>query len=138
MTTVGPIVFVAAVVVGFQMMNPFFLRYQGIISLVYSMSYFLVAACGLTFVIMTGSFDFSVPSLLKLSALFCVLYIEDFGLWVIPMALLICVCFGFINGVFLAKFQVASDGVRSPSECHAQSQVDAQKPDTYPPIKHGR
>ena len=64
--TIGPIVFVIAVVVGFQMMNPFFLRYQGIISLVYSMSYFLVAACGLTFVIMTGSFDFSVPSLLKL------------------------------------------------------------------------
>ena len=108
MTTIGPIVFVVAVVVGFQMMNPFFLRYHGIISLVYSMSYFLVAACGLTFVIMTGSFDFSVPSLLKLSALFCVLYIEDFGLWVIPLALVICVAFGFINGLFLAKFHVPS------------------------------
>ena len=108
MTTVGPIVFVIAVVVGFQMMNPFFLRYQGIISLVYSMSYFLVAACGLTFVIMTGSFDFSVPSLLKLSALLCVLYIEGLGLWVIPLALLVCVGFGFINGLFLAKFNVPS------------------------------
>lgn len=108
MTTVGPIVFVVAVVVGFQMMNPFFLRYQGIISLVYSMSYFLVAACGLTFVIMTGSFDFSVPSLLKLSALLCVLYIEDLGLWVIPLALLACVGFGFINGLLLAKFNVPS------------------------------
>ena len=108
MTTVGPIVFVVAVVVGFQMMNPFFLRYQGIISLVYSMSYFLVAACGLTFVIMTGSFDFSVPSLLKLSALLCVLYIEELGLWVIPLALLVCVGFGFINGLFLAKFNVPS------------------------------
>lgn len=108
MTTVGPIVFVVAVVVGFQMMNPFFLRYQGIISLVYSMSYFLVAACGLTFVIMTGAFDFSVPSLLKLSALLCVLYIEDLGLWVIPLALLACVGFGFINGLLLAKFNVPS------------------------------
>ncbi len=108
MTTVGPIVFVVAVVVGFQMMNPFFLRYHGIISLVYSMSYFLVAACGLTFVIMTGSFDFSVPSLLKLSALLCVLYIEDLGLWVIPLALLACVGFGFINGLLLAKLNVPS------------------------------
>jgi len=108
MTTVGPIVFVIAVVVVFQMFNPFFLKYQGIISLIYSMSYFLVAACGLTFVIMTGSFDFSVPSLLKLSALLCVLYIEDLGLWVIPLALLLCVGFGFINGLILAKFNVPS------------------------------
>ena len=108
MTTIGPIVFVIAVVVIFQMINPFFLKYQGFISLIYSMSYFLVAACGLTFVIITGSFDFSVPSLLKLSALLCVLYIEDIGLWVIPLALLVCVGFGFINGLFLAKFNVPS------------------------------
>jgi ribose transport system permease protein/putative xylitol transport system permease protein len=108
MTTVGPIGFVIAVVVVFQMINPFFLKYQGIISLIYAMSYFLIAACGLTFVIMTGSFDFSVPSLLKLSALLCVLYIEDLGLWVIPLALLVCVGFGFISGLFLAKFNVPS------------------------------
>jgi ribose transport system permease protein/putative xylitol transport system permease protein len=57
---------------------------------------------------MTGSFDFSVPSLLKLSALLCVLYIEELGLWVIPLALLACVGFGFINGLFLAKFNVPS------------------------------
>ncbi len=108
MTTVAPIVFVIAVIVIFQVINPFFLKYQGIISLIYSMSYFLVAACGLTFVIMTGSFDFSVPSLLKLSALLCVLYIEEFGLWVIPLALVVCVGFGFISGLFLAKFNVPS------------------------------
>ena len=57
---------------------------------------------------MTGSFDFSVPSLLKLSALICVLYIEDIGLWVIPLALLVSIGFGFINGFFLAKFNVPS------------------------------
>ena len=108
LTTMTPIAFVIAVVVVFQMINPFFLKYQGLISLIYSMSYFLVAACGLTFVIMTGSFDFSVPSLLKLSALLCVLYIEELGLWVIPLALVVCVGFGFINGLFLAKFNVPS------------------------------
>ena len=107
-TTVGPIIFVIAVVAIFQIINPFFLSYQGIITLVYAMSYFLIAACGLTFVIMTGSFDFSVPNMLKLSALICVLYIEKIGLLVIPLALVVCMGFGFINGLLLAKFRVPS------------------------------
>ncbi len=108
MTTVGPIVTVIAIIVGFQVINPFFLSYQGRITLVYAMSYFLIAACGLTFVIMMGSFDFSVVSILKLAALLCVLYIDKLGLLVIPLALLICVGFGFINGLFVAKFNVPS------------------------------
>jgi ribose/xylose/arabinose/galactoside ABC-type transport system permease subunit len=108
MTTIGPILFVIVVVAIFQVINPFFLSYQGIITLVYAMSYFLIAACGLTFVIMTVSFDFSVPNMLKLSALICVLYIEKIGLLVIPLALLVCLGFGFINGILLAKFRVPS------------------------------
>jgi ribose transport system permease protein len=108
MNTIGPIIFVIAVVAIFQVINPSFLSYQGLITLVYSMSYFLIAACGLTFVIMTGSFDFSVPNMLKLSALICVMYIEKIGLLVIPLALVVCTVFGFINGVLLAKFRVPS------------------------------
>jgi ribose transport system permease protein len=107
-TTVGSIVAAVAIIAGFQSINPFFLSYQGITTLVYAMSYFLIAACGLTFVIMMGSFDFSVVSLLKLAALLCVLYIDRLGLWVIPLALLISVGFGFINGLFVAKFNVPS------------------------------
>jgi ribose transport system permease protein len=108
MTTVGPFIFVIAVVVIFQLINPFFLSYQGIITLVYAMSYFLIAACGLTFVILTGSFDFSVPSVLRLSALICVMYIEKIGLLVIPLTLVVCLGIGFINGLLLAKFKVPS------------------------------
>jgi len=108
MTTVGPIVVAIAIIAGFQVINPVFLSYQGITTLVYAMSYFLIAACGLTFVIMMGSFDFSGVSLLKLAALVCVLYIERLGLLVIPLALLICVGFGFINGLLVAKFKVPS------------------------------
>jgi len=108
MTTVGPMVAAIVIIAGFQVINPFFLSYQGITTLVYAMSYFLIAACGLTFVIMTGSFDFSVPSVLKLAALLCVLYIDKLGFLVIPLALLVSVGFGFINGLFVAKFNVPS------------------------------
>jgi ribose transport system permease protein/putative xylitol transport system permease protein len=106
--TIMPIFFVIVVVAAFALINPFFLSYQGIITLIYAMSYFLIAACGLTFVIMTGSFDFSVPNLLKLSALICVMYIEKIGLLVIPLAIGVCLAFGFISGLLLAKFKVPS------------------------------
>ncbi len=108
MTTVGPMVAVIAIIAGFQTINPFFLSYNGIITLVYAMSYFLIAACGLTFVIMMGSFDFSVVSLLKLAGLLCVLYIDRLGFLVIPLVLLISAGLGFINGVLVAKFNVPS------------------------------
>jgi ribose/xylose/arabinose/galactoside ABC-type transport system permease subunit len=71
------------------------------------MLYFLIAACGLTFVIMIGSFDFSVVSVLKLAALLCVLYIDRLGLLVISLALLISVGVGFITG-YSSKSNVPS------------------------------
>jgi ribose transport system permease protein/putative xylitol transport system permease protein len=108
LTTVGPIILAIVIIAGFQVINPTFLSYNGVITLVYAMSYFLIAACGLTFVIMTGSFDFSVVSVLKLAALFSVLYVDRLGLWVVPLALLISLALGFINGLFVAKFKVPS------------------------------
>ncbi|MDW8068645.1 MAG: ABC transporter permease [Anaerolineae bacterium] len=105
---IGPVLAVLIIILSFQMINPFFLSYDGIITLVYAMSYFLIAACGLTFVIMTGSFDFSVVSLLKLAALLCVLYMDRIQFLVIPMALLLTTAIGFVNGLLVARFRVPS------------------------------
>ncbi len=99
---------VAVVISVFQTINPAFLSYGGVRALVYAMSYFLIAACGLTFVILMGSFDFSVVSLLKLAALFCVLYIDRYGMAVIPLALLITTGFGLVNGLLVGKLNVPS------------------------------
>ncbi len=107
-TTVGPVLIAVLIIAGFQAVNPGFLSYNGLITLAYAMSYFLIAACGLTFVIMTGSFDFSVISIMKLSALLCVLYVDQVGLWVVPAALLVGLALGFINGLFVARFKVPS------------------------------
>jgi ribose transport system permease protein/putative xylitol transport system permease protein len=107
-STISPLVAAFAIIVAFQLINPAFLSYQGIITLSYAMSYFLIAACGLTFVIMIGSFDFSVVSLLKLSALLSAIYIDKIGLMVIPIALGVCIVFGYINGLLVARFNVPS------------------------------
>jgi len=107
-TSVMPVITIILIIGIFQIINPFFLQYQGFISLVYAMSYFLIAACGLTFVVMMGSFDFSVISVMKFSALFCVVYIEELGFWVLPLALLISMGIGLINGLIFTKLKVPS------------------------------
>ena len=107
-TSVMPVVMIVLIIGVFQIINPFFLQYQGLISLLYSMSYFLIAACGLTFVVMMGSFDFSVISVMKFSALFCVVYIEQLGLWVVPLALVLSMGIGLINGLIFTKLKVPS------------------------------
>jgi ribose transport system permease protein/putative xylitol transport system permease protein len=107
-TTIMPIVAVVVVIGIFQFLNPSFLSARGIVTIVYAMSYFLIAACGLTLVIMMGSFDFSVVAVIKLSALLCVLYIDKIGLLIIPIALAVSAAIGLINGVLFAKLKVPS------------------------------
>ncbi|OHD76728.1 MAG: hypothetical protein A2V99_16715 [Spirochaetes bacterium RBG_16_67_19] len=107
-TTIMPVVATVVVIGIFQILNPTFLSYQGIVTIVYAMSYFLIAACGLTLVIMMGSFDFSVVAVMKLSALLCVLYIEKIGLWIIPLALAMSALIGLLNGLLFAKLKVPS------------------------------
>ncbi len=107
-TTIMPVVTILVVLGFFQLLNPAFLSYHGIVTIVYAMSYFLIAACGLTRVIMMGSFDFSVVSVMKLSALLCVLYVEKIGLLVIPLALALSALIGLVNGVLFAKLKVPS------------------------------
>ena len=96
------------IIIIFQIINPSFLSHEGIRASIYAMSYFLIVACGLTFVIMMGSFDFSVVSLLKLAALFCVVFIDRYELFVIPLAILLTTGFGFLNGLLVARFNVPS------------------------------
>ncbi len=98
---------VLAVIV-FQSINPFFLSPHGRTTLVYASGYFLIAATGLTFVILTGSFDFSVVALLKLAALLCALYLNVFGRWVVLLAVGICALFGLANGLITSKLRVPS------------------------------
>lgn len=107
-SVVSSLVATVLIILVFQAVNPAFLSYNGLRALIYAMSYFLIVACGLTFVIMMGSFDFSVVSLLKLSALFCVVFMDRYGLLVIPLAILLTTAFGFLNGLLVAKFHVPS------------------------------
>jgi len=108
-STIIPISGFIVLVIALRMANPYFLAtWDSVITLVYGMSWFLIAACGLTLVILMGSFDFSVPSVLKLSAMiFAVLY-PSIGFSSIIVATVVGLIFGFINGILLARFNIPS------------------------------
>jgi len=109
LNTIIPIMSFIALVLILRTLNPYFLTsWDSVVTLVYGMSWFLIAACGLTLVILMGSFDFSVPSVLKLSAIiFAVLY-TSIGFYSIIVAIVVGLIFGFINGILLARFHVPS------------------------------
>ena len=92
----------------FQAINPFFLSPQGRITLVYSSCYFLIAAVGLTFVMLTGSFDFSIVAQMKLAAMLCALYVDTMGRHVVLVAILACLLIGITNGILTAVLRVPS------------------------------
>jgi len=108
-STIIPITGFIALVFALRAANPYFLAtWDSVITLVYGMSWFLIAACGLTLVILMGSFDFSVPSVLKLSAIiFAVLY-PSIGFFSIIVAIVVGLIFGFVNGTLLARFNIPS------------------------------
>ncbi len=108
MKNMMPVIVSIIIILVFQLINPEFLSGQGLITLVYSMSYFLIAACGLTMVIMMGSFDFSVVSVMKLAALISVMNVNRMGLMVIPFTLAVCLFIGFVNGFIFTKLKVPS------------------------------
>lgn len=109
LNTIIPLVGLILLLTSLRIANPYFLAsWDSVITLVYGMSFFMIAACGLTLVILMGSFDFSVPSVLKLSAMiFAVLY-PSIGFLSIPAALAVSLVFGFVNGLLLARFNIPS------------------------------
>ncbi|MCS6783816.1 MAG: ABC transporter permease [Candidatus Caldarchaeum sp.] len=109
LNTIIPIAGLIVLILSLRTANPYFLAsWDSVITLVYGMSFFLVAACGLTLVILMGSFDFSIPSVLKLSAMiFAVLY-PSLGFYSLPVTLAVALAFGFVNGLLLARFNIPS------------------------------
>jgi len=109
LNTITPITAAVILMLALRAVNPYFLAtHDSVVTLVYSISWFLIAATGLTMIILMGSFDFSIPSVLKLSAVICGVFYPQLGLLVIPFALAVSLVFGLTNGILLARFNIPS------------------------------
>ena len=86
------------------------LKQQNIVNILRQSAVLLIVACGSTFIILQGSIDLSVGSIVTLTGIAAAILVRDyqFGIWAIPAAMLVGGAAGFINGFFFAYGKVPS------------------------------
>jgi ribose transport system permease protein len=96
------------------LVNPRFFTWANMANIADASSVPLIVGMALTFVIVTGSIDLSVEGTLALTAVATALLVKnthnqnDFGWWVVALALLIGLAIGTLNGVLHAILGVPS------------------------------
>jgi ribose transport system permease protein len=102
-----PLLFLAAVVVGFGQASNRFLSMQNMGAILTQSSWLIVVALGMNFVLMTGGVDLSVGAVMYLAAV-----VLGLGLATSPVAVclvaavLVGAVFGAVNGFFIVRLKV--------------------------------
>jgi ribose transport system permease protein len=103
-----PAIFLVILVIVFTIMSPRFLSLDNLSTVLEQGTVLLVASLGGTFIIMSGSIDISVGSILAVSALVAALTADTLGaLAIIPAVAVGAMC-GCFNGLLLAVGKVPS------------------------------
>jgi ribose transport system permease protein len=103
-----PIALMALLWIVFTVLNPRFLELQNLITILQQTVTLLVAALGMTLVIIAGSIDLSVGSVVGLSTVTAATFAPTMGVAAAIPACLVGVLAGSINGVIFAKGKVPS------------------------------
>lgn len=105
---VAPIIALLVLIVAFAIATPVFLTGANLLNLVRQMSVLLVISLGVTFVILIGSIDLSIGSILTLTGVSSAMLTAAIGPWGILLGFMVGVLCGFINGVVLVYLKVPS------------------------------
>jgi len=110
MPTILPILFLFFLVVIFSVNSPSFLKQQNIMNIMRQSAILLIVASGTTFIILQGSIDLSIGSIVTLAGISGALLVRDadFGLWAVPLAMLVGASAGFLNGLIFSYGKVPS------------------------------
>lgn len=105
----GPIIALIVLMVFVTILNPSFIKPSNLLNLLRQVSINALIAFGMSFVILTGGIDLSVGSVLALtSALFAGMLGMGVPTFIsIPLALIIGLVLGGINGVLVTRFSMA-------------------------------
>jgi ribose transport system permease protein len=101
-----PIALLVILCIAFSFLSSRFLTWSNLLIVLEQGTVLLVAALGMTFVIMAGSIDLSVGSIVALSALTAALTSDSLGAAAIIPAAMVGVLAGLINGIIVAKGKV--------------------------------
>ena len=103
-----PLIFLVILIAVFTIMSPRFLSLDNLSTVLEEGTVLLVAALGMTFIIMAGSIDISVGSIVAVSALVAALTADSLGAWAIIPAVAAGALCGLLNGLLLAIGKVPS------------------------------
>lgn len=103
-----PIIFLLAMCIVFSFMNDRFLSWNNFMVILVQIVTLMVCGMGATFVIMTGSIDLSVGSVLALSAVVTALTVPKFGVFAFIFAIIAGAVCGLLNGCIFALLRVPS------------------------------
>lgn len=106
--TYFPILLFIALIIIFGSMSSRFLTFGNFAIVLQQTVVLLVAALGMTFVIVAGSIDLSVGSIVAIAALVSASLSGVIGIWAIFPAALIGMLAGFVNGIIFARGKVPS------------------------------
>ncbi len=103
-----PLLFLIILTAVFSAFSPRFLSLDNAMTIMGQGTVLLVAALGMTFIIMAGSIDISVGSIVALAALTAALTVETLGAWAILPAIAVGTLCGLGNGLMLAYGKIPS------------------------------
>lgn len=103
-----PVLMLAALCIAFALMSDRFLTVNNALIVMQQSAVLLVAAVAMTFVIVSGSIDLSVGSIVAVSALAAASMSSTFGAFAILPAMLVGLACGAINGALFAYGKVPS------------------------------
>ena len=103
-----PLIFLVILITVFTVMSPRFLSLDNLSTVLEQGTVLLVAALGMTFIIMAGSIDISVGAIVAVSALVAALTANTLGAWAIIPAIAVGALCGCVNGLLLAVGKVPS------------------------------
>jgi ribose/xylose/arabinose/galactoside ABC-type transport system permease subunit len=104
----GPYIALIVLIVIFSLLNSHFFSLRNLVNILQQAAVLLVLSLGGTFVILMGSIDLAVGSIVSLSGMSGAMLIRDHGEWAVLLVPLIAMGCGAISGLLLAYARLPS------------------------------
>ena len=106
----GLVISIAAVLIIFSILSPYFMTIQNMLIIVRQASFLLILGCALTIVLISGGVDLSVGSAMVASSIMCAIMLKDWGkagiFPAILITLLIGIGLGAFNGYIISRWKI--------------------------------
>jgi ribose transport system permease protein/putative xylitol transport system permease protein len=108
LAALGPWLAIICLIIVFSLLNGNFFSVRNAINILQQAAVLVVLSLGGTFVILMGSIDLSVGSIVSMAGMCAAVLIRDYGEWAVLLAPLVAAAVGAVNGVLFAYARLPS------------------------------